>query len=189
MVAGVSVVEALEKNTRNVFEQAAESFRKRIAEYREGVRAMAESGGTLPEGQAARLLEVCQALGISPERLAEDTTTIIHERNINARIDEVHARNVAQKEPLPRLSEAYAKAEAEWLRVKTECEQRLKKAEADLNSAMAAFRRVEALRDERTDEDSTKLVQLRGRSPHLYGEITPEQLKRIVSPDGRRSII
>lgn len=189
MVASVSVVAALEKNARNVFEQAAESFRKQLADYREGVRAMAESGGTLPEAQAARLLEVCQALGISSERLSEDTATIIHERNINARIDEVHARNLAKKEPLPRLHEAFQVAEAEWLRVKVECEQRLKKAEADLNSATAAFERVNALRDERTDEDSSKLLQLQSRSPHLYSEITPEQLKRIVSADARRSLI
>jgi hypothetical protein len=176
-----AVADVLEKTMQDVHAKAQEAFVRDLAAYRDGVRAMAESGGELPEDRTTALVEACQRLGISPTRLSDDAATFIRLRNINARIDAVHERNTARREPLPRLHEAMQEAEAQWLRVRVECTTKMQEAERKATETRRAYEAVHNLRDERFEREREEILELENRSPHLFREITADELRRYLA--------
>jgi hypothetical protein len=181
MPKAVAVVDVLEQVTHDVHEKAREAFARDVATYRAGCKAMAEHDGKLPEDEAAELLAVCQRLGIDPTRLAADHTAFIRLRNIDARVAEIEARNVARREPLPGLAAKLEEANAEFLRVQPECLRRIAQVEAAVNEARRAHDAVANLRDERTDNEQAEMRQVQDRFPHLFREMTPDELRRYLA--------
>jgi chromosome segregation ATPase len=181
MPNAVAVVDVLEQVTHDVHEKAREAFARDLATYRAGCKAMAEHDGKLPEDEAAELLAVCQRLGIDPTRLAADHTAFIRLRNIDARVAEIEARNVARRGPLPGLAANLEEANAEFLRVQPECLRRIAQVEAAVNDARRAHDAVANLRDERTDNEQAEMRQVQDRFPHLFREMTADELRRYLA--------
>ena len=181
MPKAAAVVDVMEKVTHDVHEKAREAFARDLATYRAGCEAMAEHDGKLPEDQATELLAACERLGIDASRLAADATAFIRLRNINARVAEIEARNIARREPLPALAAKLEEATAEYLRVKPECVRRIEQAEKALNAAQRAHDAVANLRDERTDNEQSEMMAVYGRFPHLFQTMTPDELRRFLA--------
>jgi len=181
MPKSVSVVAVLEQSTTNVHEKAREAFARDLAAYRAGCESMAEHDMQLPEDKADELLEVCGRLGITAERLAADATAFIKLRNINARIAVIEERNAARRAPLPELAAKLAEANAEFLRVRPECLRRIQQVETALNAAQRAHDAVAHLRDERTDREQGEMLEVRNRFPHLFQELTPDELRKYLA--------
>lgn len=181
MPKAAAVVDVMEKVTHDVHEKAREAFARDLATYRAGCEAMAEHDGKLPEDQATELLAACQRLGIDPTRLAADYTAFVRLRNINARVAEIEARNVARREPLPALAAKLEEAKAEFVRVRPECMRRIAEAEAALNQAQRAYEAVANLRDERSENEQQEMMAVYSRFPHLFREITPDELRRFLA--------
>jgi hypothetical protein len=171
----------LETTMQDVHAKVQEAFYRDLAAYRDGVRSMAESGGELPEDRTTELLAVCQRLGISSSRLSADATTFIRLANINARIEAVNERNAARREPLPRLHQAMEEAEAEWLRVRVECTTKMQAAERKATDTRRAFDMVNNQRDERFERERDEILELENRSPHLFREMTADDLRRFLA--------
>jgi hypothetical protein len=167
---------------QDVREAAEQRFARHVATYRAGVMTMAQTGGTLPAAEAEKMVLACEALGISSDRAADDVSAVIRARNIEARIAAVHERNAAKREPLPRLQQELEAAREEWGKVRVECDQRLKAAEALVTEKTRAYEAVERLRDERSDEDQAALRKIHETNPHLFGQVTPDVLKRMMAP-------
>lgn len=182
MAKAVAVVETFTNAMQDVWQQAEQQFSDNLATYRAGVRAMAESGGTLPPGEANKLLAASQALGVSPERLADDAAVFIHIRSIEARIEAVNTRNAERKQPLPRLQQELEAAKAEWSQVRVECEQRLKAAQDAVTQKERAVSAIVGMRDERAEDEQAQVRTLHDRNPHLFGSITADQLRRMLAP-------
>jgi hypothetical protein len=181
MPKSVAVVDVVERATQDVFAKACESFDADLAAYRAGVQAMAESGGTLPADKADELLAICQRLGIDASRLASDSTVFIGLRNINARIEAVQARNAARLEPLPQLEQAMQEASDVFVRVKVECDQKMKAAEAKLNEARRQYEKIANQREERTDAERAEVLELQNRNAHLFYSMTADELRRYLA--------
>ena len=181
MPKSVSVVAVLEQSTTNVHEKAREAFARDLAAYRAGWQSMAAHDMQLPEDEADELLEVCGRLGITAERLAADATAFIRLRNINARIAVIEERNAARRAPLPELAAKLAEANAEFLRVKPECMRRIEQVETALNTAQRAHDAVANIRDERIDREQGEMLEVRNRFPHLFQELTPDELRRYLA--------
>lgn len=178
MPKAVAVVDVLEQATHDVHEKAKEAFARDLATYRAGCKAMAEHDGKLPEREAAELLAACQRLGIDPSRLAADSAAFIRLRNINARVAEIEARNAARREPLPGLAAKLKEATAEFERVRPECMRRIAEVEKALTAAQRAHDAVANLRDERTENERTEIMQVQDRFPHLFREMSADELRR-----------
>lgn len=181
MPKSVAVVDVMERAAQDVYAKARESFDADLAAYRAGVQAMAESGGTLPADKSDELLAICQRLGIDPARLASDMTAFISLRNINARIEAIQSRNDARREPLPQLQAAMEKASDEFVRVKVECDQKMKAVEATLNEARRRYKAVANQREERTDTQRAEVLELQNRNPHLFQNMTGDELRRFLA--------
>ena len=182
MSKAAAVVDVMEQVTHDVHERAREAFARDLATYRAGCKAMAEHDGKLPEADAAELLAACERLGIDASRLADDHTAFIRLRNINARVAEIEARNIARREPLPRLAANLEEKRATFQRVNAECTARIKAADAELNAAQRAHDAAANLRDERSDNERAEIIQVQDRFPHLFRrEITPEELRRFLA--------
>lgn len=176
-----TVVERLEQAALDVHAKATQAFANDLAAYRAGVQAMAESGGTLPEAQANELIEVCQRLGIAASRLSNDAAVFITRRNINDRIAAVQARNEARRKPLPQLEQAMQEASAEFVRVKGECDQKMRAVEKRATETRRAYDTVANKPDERWDREQGEMLELQNRNPHLFREMTAEDLRRYLS--------
>jgi len=66
-------------------------------------------------------------------------------------------------------------------RVNTECTQRIKAAQAELNAAQRAHDAVANLRDERSDNERVEIMQVQDRFPHLFREMSPDELRRYLA--------
>ena len=110
---------------------------------------------------------------------------IQNHNTITAEITAIEARNVERHAPLPGLQAAFDKERAAWITTKHDCESRLKEAEARLNAARKAVEQVERLRLESTEPAGLKLLRLKERNRHLFGNVEPEQLRQIVRPEHR----
>jgi septal ring factor EnvC (AmiA/AmiB activator) len=182
MPKAVAVVETFAQQMHDVREHAERKFRDDVQTYRAGVQAMAQTGGALPAADADKLLAAAQALGISPDRMADDSALFISISNIQQRIDAIDARNAERREPLARLQSEHAAAKAEWARVKPECDQRLAAAQAAVTKADRALAAVENQRDERADEEHAQIRSIHDRNPHLFGEVSVDGLRRFLAP-------
>ncbi len=180
--ARVDVAAALQQSVADVLTQARAKHAADLATYREGVRGMAEAGGTLPPDQAERMLAAARDLGIPPGRLADDVSTMLRHSRVEAAIAEVFQHFAEQQAPLPKLKEDLDAATQRWLEVKTRCEQEMRAAEAELNTRQRAWEKVASLRPSRVDEQQTELVRLRNVSPYLFADCEPEMLRRMVQP-------
>jgi hypothetical protein len=176
-----TVVERLEQAALDVHAKATQAFANDLAAYRAGVQAMGESGGTLPEAQADELIAVCQRLGIAASRLSSDAAVFITRRNINARIEAVQTRNEARRKPLPQLEQAMQEASAEFLRVKVECDAKMRAVETRAAETRRAYDAVANKADERWDREQAEMLELQNRNPHLFHEMTAEELRRYLS--------
>ena len=182
------VAAALEQQMADVLTQARERHAAALADYRSGLRRMNAAGGSLPPDELARLLDVCRELGIMPERLSADAVNLLRHDRQTAAIEAIHQRNVSRREPLPKLQGDVDAATQQWLEVKTRCEQEMRKAEAELNTCLRALEQVASVRDERADEQYAERRLLEDSAPHLYRDVEPDHLRRILQPDGRRSL-
>jgi hypothetical protein len=178
----VAVVERFTQTMHDVHEHAERRFRDDVQTYRTGVQAMALTGGALPEADANKLLAAAQALGISPDRMADDSVLFISISNIQNRIDALDARNAERRSPLPQLQSTYDDARAVWAKVKSECDQRLAAAQATVTAAERALAKVANQRDERADNERQQIQQLRDRNPHLFATLTSDEMRRYLAP-------
>jgi hypothetical protein len=106
----------------------------------------------------------------------------IHIRSIEARIEAVNTRNAERKQPLPRLQQELEAAKAEWSQVRVECEQRLKAAQDAVTQKERAVSAIVGMRDERAEDEQAQVRTLHDRTPHLFGSITADQLRRMLAP-------
>lgn len=179
--ARVDVAEALEVSLADVLTQAHEKHAADLAIYREGVRGMAEAGGTLPPAQAERLLAVCRDLGIPPARLAADATIMLRHSRHAAAIEAAMQRN-AERDRM--VTEAEAKVNAEtpvFMKVRVECMGKIQAAEARLNEAQRGYSKAQSVRHERVDEQQSSMLQLENAAPYLFRDIEPEVLRRFMA--------
>lgn len=160
---------------------AEERHATHLAEYREGVRRMALSAGNLSTEEAERVLHASRELGIPAERISTDGEIMLRACKLESEIEAVLTRNASQREPLPRLKAELDAVTETWLKVRVECEQRLKAAEAELNAATNAYNAVERLRDERVDQQQADLNNVRNAAPWLFGDVSAATLRRFFS--------
>lgn len=181
----VAVAAAMRQEDESVMEAARSKFAADLATYRRGVRRAAETGGTLPPDETALLLAACRSLDIPAERLESDVGVILNHGTLTADIAAIEARNVERHAPLPGLQAAFEQEREAWMTTKAECDQRLKEAEARLTAARKAFEEVQRRRMESTEPTLLQLLRLEDRNRHLFGNVEPEQLRRIVRPEAR----
>jgi DNA repair exonuclease SbcCD ATPase subunit len=186
MPEAVDVVAAYAGTIENVALHAEQEEARQVETYRRLVIAMAESGGALPKEQAAELLAVCEALGVSPDRLSQDAATVNKANRLQATIDEIHKANAGRLAPLPELERQYQEAQAEWLKVSSECRRKMDIAQKEVNQRRQAFEKLQNSRGESATYQERDLMKVTSANPHLFGTVTREQLKRIVSPDRTR---
>lgn len=158
-----------------------ERFAAHLSEYREGIRRLASAAGNLSSEEAEQVLDSSRELGIPAERIATDGEIMLRACKLEGEIDAVLQRNAERREPLGRLKVELDTVTEKWLKVRVECEQRLKAAEAELNAATAAYNAVEQLRDERVDQQQSALLNLRNSAPWLFGDVSAEALRRFFS--------
>jgi hypothetical protein len=185
MKSEVAVVDAYGQAMHDVIARAEAAYENSTATYRRLVAAMADSGGTLPPDQSDELVAACQSLGIPPERLADDAATIASVKRLTAQIEEVQQRNTARLAPLPGLQAAHETAQAEWLRVSGECQQRMKAAQADAAEKRKAYETLLNSRNESHERHDRDLLQIRDLNPHLFGPVSRDKLKHAITPRSR----
>ena len=185
MKSAVAVVDAYGQAVQDVIARAEAAYEKSTATYRRLVAAMAESGGTLPPDQSDELVAVCQSLGIPPERLADDAMAIANTKRLAREIEEVQQRNTARLAPLPGLQAAYEAAQAEWMRVSEECQQRTKAAQAEVSEKRKAYETLLNSRNESHERHDRDLLQIRDLNPHLFGPVSRDRLKHALTPRAR----
>jgi len=184
--APVDVAAAMRQTDTDVFAEAREQFNARLRAYREGVAAMAANEGRLPPDQAEQLLTVCRDLGIQHERLSADAVVMIRYGRLVDAINVVMAKADQQARVVAGLQ---AEADAEdvaFVKVKTAADQSVRAAEAKVNEVRRRLSAAAAVRIERVDEQQADMMRLHGQAPHLWNDIDPDALRRIVaSPAGR----
>jgi hypothetical protein len=185
MKSAVAVVDAYGQAVQDVVARAEAAYENSTATYRRLVAAMAESGGTLPPDQTDELVAACQALGIAPERLADDAMAVANANRLAREIEEVQQRNTARLAPLPGLQAAHEAAQAEWLRVSGECQQRMKAAQTDAAEKRKAYETLLNSRNESHERHDRDLLQIRDVNPHLFGPVSRDVLKHVLTPRGR----
>lgn len=183
--AAVDVAATLRQSAADVLHQARATFAANLALYRDGCRRMAESGGTLSADEAADLLRVCRELDIPADRLESDWTAMLRHSRIEAVLADADRRNSEQAEKAARLQAKLDAEQQEWTAIRVECEQRIKAAQAKLDSVSREYQQAANFRPERLDEKREELLRLQDGSPHLFRDVEPEQLRRIVHPQIR----
>jgi len=184
--APVDVAAAMRQTDTDVFAEAREQFNARLRAYREGVAAMAANEGRLPPDQAEQLLTVCRDLGIQHERLSADAVVMIRYSRLVDAINAVMEKADERARVVAGLQAEADAADAAFVKVKTEHDQRLRAAEAKVNEARRRLSAAAAVRMERVDEQQTDMMRLRQQAPHLWSDIDPDTLRRLVaSPAGR----
>jgi len=168
-------------------EAARSKYAADLATYRRGIRRAAETGGTLPPDETSLLLAACRSLDIPAARLEEDVVVIHNHSTLTAEAAAIEARNLDRHAPLPGLQAAFEQERAAWLTTKCECDARLQEAESRLNAARKALEEVQRCRMEPTEPTRLQLLQLEDRNRHLFGNVEPEELRRIMRPE-RRSV-
>lgn len=186
MVKQVAVAEAYGQHVQSVVALAEAAFERNTATYRRLVARMAESAGTLPPDEADELVRVCETLGIPPERLSDDAAAVMKMNRLHAEMNAVHQRNTARMEPLPRLEAEMQVAQAEWNRIREECESRLRIAQNDLTAKRNAYEKLLMTRNESTESIDREAMRLRERNAHLFAPVSRETLQRIVNPPRER---
>lgn len=185
----VAVVESFNRSMHDVREHAERQFQQQVQTYRRGVEAMGRTGGTLPPDEVDDLVAAATALGISPNRMADDAAVFISIANIQSRVEAIEARNAERRAPLPRLHATLDAAKEEWARVRVECEQRLAAAQAAVTAAERALAAVTNQRDERADDDLAQIRRLHERNPHLFGALSADELRRFLAPPQRMRVL
>jgi hypothetical protein len=181
-VTSVDVVDQLAAATTDVLREARAKYAEDLDAYRRGVTTMADTGGTLPPDEAERLLAACRALGIPAGRLAEDATVMLRHRRLTAEMDARLERNARHHEAVMVLKAKHDAESAEFVKVRTECDTRMKAAEAKLNEAHRAYAQADSVRSERVDQQQEDMRRLWNASPYLFEHVDPEALRRIVTP-------
>lgn len=189
MTKTVPVAEAYSEKLQSVVAMAAASYDRSLAEYRRLVAEMATRGGELPGDMATQLIEVCEALGIPPETLGDDASTVSMAADLQGKIDAVHQRNAERRAPLPALEAEYQSAKDTWLKVSAECQERMRVAEQDLRVKRAAYEKVQMRADEPTAGLEQQLLKTREQNPHLFGPVPREVLARITDRARRRAAL
>lgn len=178
----VDVAARMRQADTDVFAEARQQFAARLRAYRQGVAAMAKAEGmTLPADEAEQLLAVCRDLGIGHERLSADVVTMLrHDRLVTA-VDAV----MSQAEQQARVvAERQAEVDAEraaFVKVKAECDQRVRAAEAKVNEVQRRLAAAAAVRPERVDDKRSDMMRLRHEAPHLFEDVDADTLRRIVA--------
>jgi hypothetical protein len=183
----VDVAEAMQRAAEDVLIQARDKHATDLATYREGVRRMAAGGGRLPPEEAERLLAACRSLGVPPERLSVDVGFVLQHDGLAAEMEAIRVRNAAKQEPIPRLEAEATEAGRHWSAVRNECEGRLREAESRLTQARLAVERALRVPMEKTDQKEREMRRVEGAAPHVFHDVEPGQLRRIIDPD-RRSV-
>jgi hypothetical protein len=178
----VDVAATMRQADTNVFAEARQQFADRLQAYRQGVARMAQTEGmTLPADEAEQLLVVCRDLGIQHEQLSADVVTMIRHDRLTAAVDAV-MRQAEQQAVVVAQLQAEADAEsAAFVKVKTECDQRVRAAEAKVNEATRRHAVAAAVRPERVDDKRADMVRLQFESPHLFEHVDADRLRRIVA--------
>lgn len=184
--APVDVAAAMRQTDTDVFAEAREQFNARLRAYREGVAAMAANEGRLPPDQAEQLLTVCRDLGIQHERLSADAVVMIRYSRLVDAINAVMEKADQQARVVAELQAEVDVETAAFRKVKVEHDTRLRAAEARLNEVQRRHAAAAAVRMERVDGQQTDMMRLRQQAPHLWSDIDPDTLRRLVaSPAGR----
>ena len=68
-----------------------------------------------------------------------------------------------------------------FVKVRAECMGKMQAAEARLNELQRDYSKAQAVRDERVDEQQSSMVQLENAAPHLFRDIEPEMLRRLLA--------
>jgi hypothetical protein len=188
MLRQVDVVDTYNDTIENVAVRAESHFQTQLAEYRRLVTKMADGGGTLPQDEADALIRICDALGVPPERLAEDSTAIATAKTLERDIAAVHARNAERRAPLPELQQRMIAAQRRYSAVRDEWDTKLKAAERESTEARREYEKLLNARMEPTDHLDRRLRDTHEWVPHLFGPITRESLKRVLDPNRSRTI-
>lgn len=181
----VDVAAAMRAADTNVFTQAKERFDAALVTYREGIRRLAATGGTLPPDEAEVLLRAARDLEVPAERLDADMVTIMRHGRAASVIAEIDARNHEQGERAARLRAIHEDEKAKWLVVKRECDQRLAAALERYDAAQRQLDQAERQPMERADDQHAECRRHEDSAPHLFRSVDPDQLRRIVRPQSR----
>jgi hypothetical protein len=184
----VDVAAMLRQGETDVVAEVRAKFAESLENYRRGVRRMAESGGTLPADEADVVLRACRELDIPAGRLSDDAVTMIRYSRLQATMEEIHKRNAERGERAAQLQAALDAERAAFVPVRVECEQRLREANARLDAAHRAYEKAANERAERIDEQAAEARRLEGIAPHLFGNLEPDQLRRVIHPQHRSMV-
>lgn len=184
-IDAVAVAAAMRQEDESVMEAARSKYAADLDTYQRGVRRAAETGGTLPPDETALLLAACRSLDIPAERLADDVQAIQKHTALVAEMAAIEARNVERHAPLPGLQAAFEKEQQSWMTTKGECDKRLKEAETRLIAARRALEQVERARMESSEQVRLNMIRVEDGGRHLFANVEPEQLRRIVRPEHR----
>ena len=185
----VDVAAALHQAAADVLTQARDRHAAHLAVYREGVRRMAATGGSLPPDEADKLLAACQTLDIPADAIEFDVARMAQHEAAAAEITAIEARNAQRQEPIPRLQAEFEKASAHWRAEKEECDLRLQAAQAAVTAARRALEKAHAVRMESSDPKRVEMLAIADRSPHLFKPVDAERLRRIIRPESRHSLL
>lgn len=185
----VDVAAALHQAAADVLTQARDRHAAILAVYREGVRRMAATGGSLPPDEADKLLAACQTLDIPADAIEFDVARMTQHEAAAAEITAIEARNTQRQEPIPRLQAEFEKASAHWRAEKEECDLRLQAAQAEVTAARRALEKAHAVRMESPDRKQLEMLAVEERCPHLFRSVDAEQLRRVVRPQPRHPLL
>lgn len=183
----VDVAAMMRQADTDVFQEARDRFAARLRAYRQGVARMAEHDGKLPADEAEQLLTVTRDLGIPPDRLSADVITLIRVSRLAAAVDAVMTQAGEQARVVAGLKAEVDVETAAFTKVKSECDHRVRTAQARLTELQRRHAAAAAVRHERTDDKQADMTRLRNQAPHLFrDDIDADTLRRIVaSPAGR----
>lgn len=178
----VDVAAAMRQGGTDVAHEARQQFAARLRAYRQGVARMAENEFKLPPAEAEQMLAVCRDLGIPPDRLNADVVVMIRHSRLAAAIAAVMSKAEQQASVVAELRAALDAESAVFVKVKAECDQRVRAAEAAVREAKARHDAAAAVRPERVDDKRAAMTRLRDQAPHLYrDDIDADTLRRIVA--------
>lgn len=184
----VDVAAMLRQGETDVVAEVRAKFAESLENYRQGVRRLAESGGTLPADEADVVLRACRELDIPADRLSDDAVTMIRYSRLQAAMEEIHQRNAERGERAAQLKAALDAERAAFIPARVEAERLLREANARLDAATRAYEKAANERIERIDEQAAEARRLESIAPHLFGNLEPDQLRRVIHPQHRSMV-
>lgn len=183
--ARVDAAEALAQSLTDVVAKARDRHAADLATYREGIRRMSAEDGTLPPEESQRLLDAAARLGIPPDRLAADATIMLRHGRLTAHIDAVMQKAEQQARVVAGLQVEKDAESIAFGKVKVECDQRMRAAEASMNEVSRRYAAAAAVRPERLDEQRSGMRSLEDAAPHLFRDLDAEDLRRLLQGGSR----